>query len=244
MEKEITIQKLFQEALKRWWLILICVVVCGAIFYAYSTYFISDMYTSKAIIYVDNKAPVEIIPEGQQENNTANLLELTTAEMLVDTYIEILNSNGFYKLIEKNEDIPYSAGQMRGMVTYSRVEETGVIYIDVTAPTPEDANLICSSILKYANVQIMNIMGVGSVKVIDEASMPTSPSYPNVMKNTIFGMIIGILLAAVIIFFINFFDVHIKTVEDIENKYDLVVLGTIPNMFTNKSSNGGDGYEQ
>ena len=38
-------------------------------------------------------------------------------------------------------------------------------------------------------------------------------------------------------------DVHIKTVEDIEDKYDLVVLGTIPNMFTNNTSSGGAEYE-
>ena len=30
---------------------------------------------------------------------------------------------------------------------------------------------------------------------------------------------------------------------NIENKYDLVVLGTIPNMFDSKSSNGGAKYE-
>ena len=242
MEKEITIQKLVQEVLKRWWLVLVSIIVCGAIFFTYSTYFIDKMYTSHASIYVDNKA-TEVIEPGGIQNNTANLYDLTTAEMLVDTYIEILNSDGFFKLIEKNIDLPYSSGQMRSMVSYSRVEETGVIHINVTAPTPEVANMVCASVLKYANIQIMNIMEVGSVKVIDEASMPGGPSSPNVTKNTMIGMIFGVLLSFLIIFLINYFDVHIKTVEDIESKYDLVVLGTIPNMFTSNSSNGGAEYE-
>ena len=242
MEKEITIQKLVQEVLKRWWLVLVSIIVCGAIFFTYSTYVIDKMYTSHASIYVDNKATEVIETEGI-ENNTANLYDLTTSEMLVDTYIEILNSNGFFKLIEKSIDIPYSAGQMRGMVSYSRVEETGVIHINVTALDPKTANMVCSAILKYANVQIMNIMEVGSVKVIDEASMPGGPSSPNVTKNTMIGMIFGVLLSFLIIFLINYFDVHIKTVEDIENKYDLIVLGTIPNMFTNNASTGGAEYE-
>lgn len=242
LEKEITIQKLFQEVLKRWWLVLVSIIVCGAIFFTYSTYCIDKMYTSHACIYVDNKATEVIETEGI-ENNTANLYDLTTAEMLVDTYIEILSSNGFFTLIEKNTEIPYSAGQMMRMVSYSRVEETGVIHINVTAPDPNVANMICSSILKYANIQIMNIMEVGSVRVIDEASMPGGPSSPNITKNTFLGMIFGMLISFLIIFLINFFDVHIKTVEDIENRYDLVVLGTIPNMFINNTNSGGADYE-
>ena len=166
---------------------------------------------------------------------------IPTMEFL--TYIEILTSNGFFSTIEKNTDIPLSAGAMRSMTSYSRVEETGVIHIYVTAPSPELANAICTAILDYANVQIMNIMEVGSVKVIDNATMPTSTSSPNIPKNTMLGMIVGMLLSFGIIFLINYFDVHIKTVEDIENKYDLVVLGTIPNMFTNNSSAGGAEYE-
>ena len=242
LEKEITIQKLVQEALKRWWLIGICVVLCGVIFFTYSNFFIDEMYTSHASIYVDNKATEVIEIEGV-DNNTANLYDLTTAEMLVDTYIEILNSNGFFETIKNHTDIPYSVGAMKSMVSYSRVEETGVIHIYVTAPSPEAAHDICDSILKYANVQIMNIMEVGSVKVIDNATMPVTPSSPNVPKNTLLGMIFGMLISFGIIFLINYFDVHIKTVEDIENKYDLIVLGTIPNMFMENSSAGGVKYE-
>lgn len=241
MEKEINIQNIISEALKKWWLILISVIVCGAIFFTYSKYFIPEQFTSKGMVYVDNKAQ-EII-SSETVNNTANLYDLTTAEMLVDTYIEILSSNGFFELIKNNIDTVYEAKQMKSMVNYSRVEETGVIHISVTALSPEEANKICSAVLEYANYQIMTIMEVGSVRTIDSASMPESHSYPNITTNTLLGMILGGLLALLIIFLINYFDVRIKGVEDIENKYDLVVLGTIPNMFINNTSNGGGDYE-
>ena len=241
MEREITIQNLIQEVIKRWWLVLICVILCGAIFFTYSNFFITERFTSKGSVYVDNKAQ-EII-SSETQNNTANLYDLTTAEMLVDTYIEILSSNGFFQLIEENTDINYTAKQMKSMVTYNRVEETGVIHIQAVAPSPEDAHMICKAVLDYANIQIMNIMEVGSVKTIDNATLPVSRSYPNVTNNTAIGMMLGVLIALAIIFLINYFDVQIKTVEDIESKYDLVVLGTIPNMFVNNTSNGGADYE-
>lgn len=243
LEKEITIQKLIQEVLKKWWLVVICMILCGAIFFTYSSFFVDKMYTSHASIYVDNKA-TEIVDAGGIENNTANLYDLTTAEMLVDTYIEILTSNGFFETIKANNpEIPYSVAMMKNMVSYSRVEETGVIHVYAQAYSPEHAYMICNTVLKYANVQIMNIMEVGSVKVIDNASMPLTHSSPNVSKNTFLGLILGIMLSFGIIFLVNYFDVHIKTIEDIEGKYELTVLGTIPNMFMNNSSTGGAEYE-
>ena len=240
LEKEITIQGLLQEVFKRWWLVAVCVILCGAIFFTYSSMFIPERFTSVGSVYVDNKADVVV---GDVENNTANLYDLTTAEMLVDTYIELFSSYGFYEMIQQKAKLEYHPKALRAMTTFSRVEETGVIYVNVDAPTPKDAQKICAAVLKYANYHIKNIMEVGSVKVIDNASLPDSRSYPSVTKNTLLGMILGMLVACGIIFVVNYFDVHVKTVEDIETKYDLVVLGTIPNMFDKKSSSGGAKYE-
>ena len=237
MEKEITIQGLVEEVLGRWRLVIICALLCGAIFFTYSNFFIMEQFVSKGSLYVNNKAQTIISPESQ--NNTANLYDLTTAEMLVDTYIEILSSNVFFELIKNNTDIEYTAEQIKKCVTYSRVEETGVIYITATAFSPKDAQKICQAVLDNANTQIMNIMEVGSVKVIDNAVLPLNSSFPNVPSNTILGVIFGMLISFAIIFFINYFDVHIKTAEEIEEKYDLVVLGTIPNMSDNTSNGGG-----
>ncbi|MEE1043301.1 MAG: Wzz/FepE/Etk N-terminal domain-containing protein [Clostridia bacterium] len=241
MEKEINIQDIISEAMKRWWLILISVIVCGAAFYVYSEFVVDELFTSTGSVYVNNKAQEILATENV--NNTANLYDLTTAEMLVDTYIEVLSSNRFFSLIEKSIDTPYSAKQLKSMVSYERVEETGVIYVNVRSFSPEDAKQICDAVLTFANYHIMTVMEVGSVRTIDEASMPDHHSYPNITTNTLLGMIFGGLLALVIIFLINYFDVRIKNIEDIESKYDLVVLGTIPNMFINNTSNGGGDYE-
>lgn len=240
LKKEITIQKLIQEMLKRWWLVLTCVILCAVIFFTYSRFFITEMYTSNASIYVDSKA-TQVIENA--ENNTANLVELTTAEMLVDTYIEILSSNSFCYNIKEKLNSPYSAGTIKSMISYSRVEETGVVHLSVTAPSPKDAYEICQAILLFGNEQIEDVMKVGSIRTIDSATMPSGASYPSDSKNALIGALLGLLISFGIIFVINYFDVHIKTVEDIEDKYDLVVLGTIPNMFTNNTSSGGAEYE-
>ena len=129
------------------------------------------VYTSNASIYVESA-----------ENNTANPVELTTAEMAVDAYIEILSSNIFCALIKEKLNLSYSTSEIKSMITYSRVEETRVVHISVTAPSAKDAYEICNAILLYANEQIEDVMRVGSVRTIDSATMPSGPSSYNYTK--------------------------------------------------------------
>lgn len=123
------------------------------------------LYTSNAALYVD-------LGVSEPVDDTATLYNLTSDGMLVDTCIEILSGSRFFDMIAENTDMPYSTEQMKNMVTYSKVDGTDVIYVCVTASNPEDAYELCNAVLEYANVQIMNVMDVDSVKVIDEASIP------------------------------------------------------------------------
>ena len=196
-------EKAKRKKLPIWLTIILCIVIseilCGTIFFAYSKFFITKMYTSNASIYVDSKA-TQVVEQSQ--NNTANLVELTTAEMLVDTYIEILSSNSFCYNIKEKLKLPYSAGEIKSMITYSRVEETGVVHISVSAPSPNDAYEICSAVLLYANTQIEDVMKVGFVRTVDPATMPGKHSYPNDFKNAMVGVVLGTLISPLWIIFI------------------------------------------
>lgn len=240
MEKELNIQELVGIVLRRWWLVAIMVVIFGASFFAYSNFVIEEKYTSYGSVYVSNKAQQVIT--SYTDNNTANLYDLTTSNMLVDTYKAILTTNNFFDIVKKNVDIPYSVNALKNMVRYESIDETGIIEVYVTALSPKEAQTICAAVLEYANHAIMDIVEVGSVKTIDSATLPTSHSYPNVAKNTLLGIFLGGLLACGIIFLIYYFDVKIKTVEEIESRTGIVVLGTIPNMDSEKNSRNGGRY--
>ena len=238
MEREIDFKEVFTELLKKWWIILICVVVCGLLAYIYTNYAVPEKFTSYGSIYVNNRADRVISnPSGDA---TANLYDLTTAAKLVDTYKTILKSNTFFNIIKENTDITYDAEQMKNMIKYDNVEETGIIMVYATAGTPAAAQKLCEAVLDNANIAIMNIVEVGSVKTIDEATYPTYHSYPDVKKNTMLGMVLGACLALAIIFLINFLNVTIKTPSDIESKYSLVILGTIPDMMETDTKKDGE----
>lgn len=225
---------------RRWWLVAIMVVVFGASLFTYSKFMAPEQFTSYGSVYVSNKAPQVIT--SYTDNNTANLYDLTTSNMLVDTYKAILTSNNFFQIIKENVDIPYDVDALKKMVRYEGIEETGIIQVYATAFSPKEAQKLCAAVLEYANHAIMDIVEVGSVKTIDDATLPIAHSYPNVTQNTLLGIILGGLLACGIIFLIYYFDVKIKTVEEVESRTGIVVLGTIPNMDLAKSAKNGGHY--
>ena len=162
---------------------------------------VPEQFTSYGSVYVSNKAPQVIT--SYTDNNTANLYDLTTSNMLVDTYKAILSTNNFFENVKKNVDIPYNVDTLKTMVRYDSIEETGIIQVYATAFSPEEAQKLCAAVLEYANYTIMDIVEAGSVKTNDDATLPKGHSYPNVTRNTLLGMILGGFLACAIILLIR-----------------------------------------
>lgn len=238
MIKELNVQDLIWLAMKKWWIIVSLALVFAIVFCLASIYIIPEKYESYGSIYVNNKA--QEIVESTTINNTANLYDLTTAELLVQTYKEILKSNNFFTMIINNTNLEYRPEQLKSMVRYESIKETGIIKVYVVAYSPEEANLICSSIMKYANYAIMDIVEVGSVKTIDEATIPLAKTSPNTTKNTFLGFVFGFIVAFIVLILMYYLDTRVKSVEDIERKYDVVILGTIPSIdFSKIAENGG-----
>ena len=71
-------------------------------------------------------------------------------------------------------------------------------------------------------------MDVDSVKTVEEANLPDSPSSPSVMRNTLIVAILGILISAGIIILVFMLDDTVKTPEDVETYLGLNVLASIP----------------
>ncbi len=72
--------------------------------------------------------------------------------------------------------------------------------------------------------------------VIKKAERPNSPSKPQKTRNLILGLILGILGGIGLAFFVEYLDNSVKDEKDIENRFGLTVLGSIPKL-QDKSSN-------
>lgn len=93
---------------------------------------------------------------------------------------------------------------------------------------------------RYKTLNAIAGVSLSNVNVIDQAEAPTNPSSPNLFKNLALGLLLGMGLAAITVFFKDQFDDSIRVPEDVEPKLGLALLGVIP-----KSHSGqpGDALE-
>lgn len=71
-------------------------------------------------------------------------------------------------------------------------------------------------------------ISLSNISIVDNAEVPGAPSSPNLVKNVLAGLIIGIGLAAATVLIKDQFDDSIRVPEDVENKLALSLLGVIP----------------
>jgi polysaccharide biosynthesis transport protein len=68
----------------------------------------------------------------------------------------------------------------------------------------------------------------GNVEVAQAATIPTSPSSPNVSRNAVLGAVLGLLLGLGIAFLLERLDRRIREPKDLEAIYGLPLLGVVP----------------
>jgi len=83
---------------------------------------------------------------------------------------------------------------------------------------------------RYKTLNATARVSLSNVSIIDNAEAPKEPSSPNLFKNLLAGLICGIGLAAMVVFFKDQFDDAIRVPEDIETKLTLPLLGVVPQL--------------
>ncbi len=221
-EKNINLGEILNIFVKRWWIILVSGLVAGLLSFVYSAYLIDPTYTSRGTLYVVNNM------ENQMYTYTPS--EYTLSVQLVNTYSEILRSDTFCQTISKRLNSKVSASQVKSMLSMKGVGETEILRVSAVSKNPELAREVVQEVLNYAPDEIMRVVKAGSVEIIDNASLPTSPTSPNTKRNSFIGCLLGIFLAALVVYVLELFDTTVKDEDELSEKYEVPVLGIIPDL--------------
>jgi len=88
---------------------------------------------------------------------------------------------------------PNESANLSGMISVRTKSNTRHLTINVTDTNPDRAALIANTVAGvFAKVVVEN-MGTGMVKIIDQAVAPERPSSPNVKRNLVSGALLGLL---------------------------------------------------
>lgn len=213
---------------------LACIVICAFIgltgsFFLFK-FIVHPTYASSVKLYVYTKDNQTIT---QQSYN--NLNDLNYAQKIVNTYIEMLRTDSFYKAVKDKAALNYSTDDLKQMIDFTVLNDTEVFQISVKSHKPEDSKQIADTVTLLAPKTISEINESALLKVVDSASFPTKPSSPNIPVDCALGFIVGIAISIIYILLKEALDNRIKNEDDIILKYNIPILGNIPAFGTHST---------
>lgn len=237
---EIDLRKLLTAYLRNLWLVVAAAVVVGLGALWYTKQYVTPQYRSSVTIYVNNyrsDATVEYITGSN----------LQASQQLVSTYVNIIKSETVLSRVVENSGLPYTAEEIRGMISTAQVGETELFNVHITHPDPYVACDVANAIAAEALAGIEEFVEGSSAKVVDYAKVPQYRYSPSYSKSAALGAVVGAAAAVAYVTLRFLLDVRIKTSEDLEQMFDIPVLGQIPVFVspdTQKKKGYGYGYRR
>lgn len=222
---EISLAKIGKAIWHKFWVVLLAAFILGAGVFVYSAYFIAPMYESEATMYVNNND----IDIGSTSVSISSG-ELMARQKLVDTYIVILKSRTTLNKVKSELGLDYSYGRLKNMISASSVNNTEIFSIRVKSDDPEEAMKIANSAAGVLKDNISQIVDGSSARIIDYAVINNNKVSPSVARNTVFGFLIGAVIACIIIIIRAMTDTIIRDEEYLSETYNLPILAAIPDL--------------
>lgn len=235
-EMEIDLLRLVKVLWQKAWIIILCMILLGVTAFSYALFFVTPQYQSRAMMYVNNSS---LSLGGTSFSISAS--ELTAAKSLLDVYIIILNSRVTMEKVLDEAGLDYTYEQISGMVRAESVNSTEVFQIIATSSDPAEAELIVDTIVKILPDRIADIVDGSSVRLVDQAVLPTHRSSPSYTKYAMIGMILGFVLSCGVIIVLDLMDTTIHDEEYLDQKYGIPVLAVVPDAYGSKI---GHSYSQ
>lgn len=222
MGKNITVQKIVAILLNRLKFIILLSVIVGMLFFLYSKFVITPMYSTSAMIYVQNynskedSNSEENINEKNQKIYTSDIngsAALANICVILFQNSDELTSlyNGCYVAMDVNEDTFY-------------------ITITVKGDDPQKCANVANQIADKSQDVFKNHFDYGKIGSIREAKVPSSPYEPSNIKNALLGVLVGLVAACIISILLELIDTTIKSDDDIQVMYGLPVFAEIPDF--------------
>ena len=219
---EIDVFQLVKVLWKRKFLIVLAALVAGLAAFAYSSFVIQPQYTSTTRIYVVNR--------NQADKPGLTNQDLQAGSYLVKDYREIILSQDVLEKVVADQNLTMDAKTLGRKVSVTVPADTRIVSISVRDGKPEEASRIANALREVAAQKIISVTRVSDVTTLEEARPATSPSSPNIRRNTMMATIAGVGFIVVIVLLVELLDDRVKRPEDIEEVMHLSLLGVIPNL--------------
>jgi len=188
----------------------VCILGC-----VYGLFLQTPMYQSYTTVILSSN-------EGTINQNDLNLYK-----NLVNTYAEIVKSRRVLDQVIDELDLDLTYEALSSKISVSAVNNTEIIKITVDDKDAIKAKNIANITANYFTKEIVDLYNMNNVDILDEAIQAKKPYNINVVKQVIIYFMLGFVLAAGVLFIIYYFDRTVKSIEQVEQKIKLPILGGV-----------------
>lgn len=245
--------EIFRNILIRWWIILIAAIVGCGFGFMLGTIMYTPSYESEAVYLVSYNGDSDSVGQVSSENTlVSNLLVNCVSIVQQNKFFNILLEQDELKELNSGkgeEDKDYiSADSLKEYIIYNyptgSASKSTIITITVSTDDAEKSLKIVEAMTKkvantdesfFANYikenYTISVANDLEFSLINEPEMAKNPS--DEFQRTTFAIVGGVAFAILsigIMFLIFISDSRIKSDEDLSTKYNVPVLGTIPNF--------------
>ena len=218
--EEIDLTELFDYFLKRALYIFITVIACLVIGLTYTIFLKEPKY----------KSDVNVIIVNKDKQTTSLQSDLAANQKLAATYRELVGTRRILNQVIDNLDLNYSIGQLQQMISVENVNDTEIIKITVSSSEPKEAKVIANETAKIFQDEVKDIYNLENVSIVDKALLAKEPYNINIVKESVIYIALGMVLSCGVIFVIYYFDNTIKSIDQVEKRLGVPVIGTVPSV--------------
>lgn len=222
MTKQITISDLLRMFLQHIKLIIAVTLLGGVLAFLYVSYMVTPMYTTSALILVQNSSSFDSDAISSSNSNNlsgdkVNMQDISSSVTLANTCATLFTVDPDMKSIISGASISINV-----------IEDSYFLRITSTSSDPHTAANIANQVAQTApQVFRKYFQDAGKVDTVDEASVPSSPSSPDKKRYVIIGLLAGLVLSLVISFLLEIVDTTIKPGDDLYKQYNIPVFAEI-----------------
>lgn len=227
---ELSVTSLIAIARKCLWYLIAAVVVFSVAAFCFCSFIAKPTYQSKVSFVASNGGVGTAI---DNENNKIISSDIAASLGMVDTYVDVLNTRGAYVELSSAIGNKYKSAELKKMVSVSkRNEDSLFIDVVVTSPSPEDSVKIANAFLDLGENYVSQAMNEPSKKLVLKAEDCVSAvqNYPNTAMTVLIAAFLGFVLVYAVAIVVSVMDRTIKGEKDFTEKYDIPILGSIPNF--------------
>jgi len=218
---------LFKVLWRRFWVILLTVLVCVSVAVGYSL--------QQPPVY---QASIKILV-GQDQGLVVDPAQAVNLQTLTSTLSEAVTTRPVGKRVVRDLDLDDPPSTITAGTSAEVIPETLLIEVTYTDTEPRRAQRIVNAIGEAFSEQVAEMSPEASAlsaTVLEGAVVPQAPVSPNPTRSGFIAFVVGIMLGVGLVLLLDYLDDSWRSPEEAERVSGVPTLGVIPEFESPKGS--------